>query len=318
MATIGERELRERAAIFINALQEAGIHGKLVETAFRDWQAKVSLVFNGDMLGNVILYYKKNGNFTLGVQELKDKRFNAEIQAWWNGKAALLTVIPDITEQISIPEPTHLRAYVDGSYVDGKTGYGAIIVAGRDEVVRFSGIVDGADGTRQVAGELQATMTVLAWCLDHQIAEITVYYDYEGIKKWASGEWRAKQAITQAYVSFLRQCPIKIQWSKVESHSGDYWNDIADQLAKQGAQISPQTAIASSQPVENDYILSEVEYYYQRLNLYRDRAFDFIALATAIQQEFSAIDSELDVTSYRYDFAYLEHFYLQIKEHFSP
>ena len=320
MATIGEHELRERAAIFINALQEAGIHGELVETAFRDWQAKVSLVFNGDRLGNVILYYKKNGNFTLGVQELKDKRFNTQIQAWWNGKAALPPVTPDITEQTSIPEPTHLRAYVDGSYVDGKTGYGAIIVDGRDEVVRFSGIVDVADGTRQVAGELQATMTVLAWCLDHQIAEIAVYYDYEGIEKWASGEWRAKQALTQAYVSFLRQCPIKIQWSKVESHSGDYWNDVADQLAKQGAHVSPKTAApsAASDHVETDYSLSEVEYYYQRLSPYRDRAFDFIALATAIQQQFAEIDSAVDVIAYRYDFNYLEHLYMQLKESLLP
>ena len=321
MATIGERELRERAAIFINALQEADIHGELVETAFRDWQAKVSLVFNGDRLGNVILYYKKNGNFTLGVQELKDKRFNAQIQAYWNGKAALPSVIPDITEQTSIPEPTQLRAYVDGSYVDGKTGYGAIIVDGGDEVGRFSGIVEEADGTRQVAGELQATMAVLTWCLDHQVSEIGIYYDYEGIEKWASGVWRAKQALTQAYVNFLRQCPVKIRWSKVESHSGDYWNDIADQLAKQGAQMSPKTTTpsAASDRIEADYPYSEVEYYYHRLSPYRDLAFDFIALASAIKKEFAEIDSAaVDVIAYRYDFNYLEHLYMQLKESLLP
>jgi len=315
MTYIGEPELREKAAKFIVELREGGMQAAIVETAFRDWQAKVSILFNGTALGNAVLYYKKNGNFTLGLQELKDKQFSTQIEMYWQGNSnppPMMT--PPIPESINTSQANQLVAYVDGSYQDGKTGYGAVIIDGIKEVARFSGIVEEADGTRQVAGELQATMSVLTWCLDQKLAEIEIHYDYEGIEKWASGAWRAKQPLTQAYVSFLRQCPVKIQWSKVKSHSGDRWNDIADQLAKQGTQLSPQNTTKISSLAENNDTLSEVEYYYQYLTPYRDHAFDFITLATALQQQFTPLDSSVDVIIYRYDFNYLEQLYLRLKE----
>jgi viroplasmin and RNaseH domain-containing protein len=33
----------------------------------------------------------------------------------------------------------------------------------------------------------------------------------------------------------VAECPIKIHWHKVDSHTGNRWNDRADALAKQGA-----------------------------------------------------------------------------------
>jgi len=85
MPFIGEQELRERADQFIRALHQASFQAEIVESAFRDWQAKVSVRYGDTSLGNVLLYYKKNGSFTFGLQELKDKRFNVQIENCWNG-----------------------------------------------------------------------------------------------------------------------------------------------------------------------------------------------------------------------------------------
>lgn len=127
--------------------------------------------------------------------------------------------------------------YVDGSFINGGTGYGAVVLENGEVVDELSGAVDAAevDGTRQVAGELVAVKHALAWCRRHSVSEVSIYYDYLGIEKWATGAWKAKQPLTREYARFMSECPIKIRWNKVDSHTGNRWNDRADALAKKGA-----------------------------------------------------------------------------------
>jgi ribonuclease HI len=129
------------------------------------------------------------------------------------------------------------RIYVDGSFINGSTGYGAVVLKNGEVIDELSGAVDAseADGTRQVAGELAAVKEALNWCLAHAVNKVSIYYDYLGIEKWASGQWKTNQPLTKEYARFVRECPIKIHWHKVDSHTGDRWNDRADALAKQGA-----------------------------------------------------------------------------------
>lgn len=132
------------------------------------------------------------------------------------------------------------KAYVDGSWVAGKIGYGAVILNDANEVVvQYSGPVpeDYAAGTRQVAGELVATGKVVQWCQANGIREVAIFFDYMGIQEWATGAWKAKLPLTQRYRDFMRQCGIKVHFNKVKAHTGDYWNDYADRLAKQGAGV---------------------------------------------------------------------------------
>ncbi len=130
-----------------------------------------------------------------------------------------------------------LKAYVDGAWVDGGVGYGFVIldrssiIAERSESVPKGPWAD----SRQVGGELLAMMAVLAWCEERSVPEITVFYDYEGIRSWAVGEWKANKEITRTYVGEMRRCSVKVRWVKVKSHSGDRYNDRVDRLAKDGA-----------------------------------------------------------------------------------
>ncbi len=127
--------------------------------------------------------------------------------------------------------------YVDGSFINGATGYGAVVLKDNNVVDELSGAVDASEvnETRQVAGELVAAKEALNWCRKHSVSEVSIYYDYLGVEKWATREWKAKQPLTQEYARFVGECPIKIHWRKVDSHTGNRWNDRADALAKKGA-----------------------------------------------------------------------------------
>jgi len=127
--------------------------------------------------------------------------------------------------------------YVDGSYISGATGYGAVVLKNGDVLDELSGPVDASEvsGTRQVAGELVAVKEALNWCRENSVDEVSIYFDYLGIEKWATGQWKTNQPLTREYARFVIGCPIKIRWHKVNSHTGDRWNDRADALAKKGA-----------------------------------------------------------------------------------
>jgi len=137
-------------------------------------------------------------------------------------------------------EETKVEAYVDGSYIDGSVGYGAVILQRGEILHQCCGGVppDKAAGTRQVAGELVAVGKVLLWCKEQNIRNIHIYYDYKGIECWATGAWKTNLPLTQNYAKFVKQCiaeGYRITWHKVKSHTGNHWNDQADALAKAGA-----------------------------------------------------------------------------------
>ena len=128
-----------------------------------------------------------------------------------------------------------IEAYVDGSYREGKVGWGAVIVKDDELYGELSGVLDEEEvqGTRQVAGELKAVKEVIFWCKEQKIKEIYIYYDYTGIKEWITGAWKAKNSVTQDYRDYVRTSGINIHWVKVKSHSGNRYNDKADKLARE-------------------------------------------------------------------------------------
>ena len=79
----------------------------------------------------------------------------------------------------------------------------------------------------------------MQYCLDHGIASIDIYYDYEGIEKWALGLWKTNKEGTKAYKAFYDSIKkdLKVHFHKVKGHSGDMGNERADQLAKSAAGV---------------------------------------------------------------------------------
>lgn len=221
-----EGELRQRAERFIAALNQAGIEGTIMPDSFREYSVKLAISRGGHPFGPAIIYYSpKKHSYTMRTHELKDTSIVPELQACWHRP----------TEPVSAP--TGYQIYVDGSCLNEDIGYGLVVLQDGQIVDELCGPVqnEAVQGMRQVAGELQAVHHAIAWCQEHGVEEVSLFYDYEGIEKWATGEWKTHKPATRAYARAAQDWSIVVHWHKVESHTGNRWNNYADQLAKRGA-----------------------------------------------------------------------------------
>ena len=194
---------------------------------FRDYLLSVSVFDqNGRNRGKFNLYYSpKRDRFKLQTKGLDQP-------------------VADFLEELLTGKKTRsvkkngFLAYVDGSFIEGRIGFGAVIIKDSRIVGRHSGRVADTEQTtsmRQVTGELQAVLEVLKWCRKKDLESITVFYDYNGIAEWARGQWKTNNPVTRKYRDIMQQVDITIKWEKVAAHSGDRYNDMADNLAKEGA-----------------------------------------------------------------------------------
>ena len=137
-----------------------------------------------------------------------------------------------------------LIAYVDGSY-NIKTkeyGFGCILIEGQKVIKELSGKGDkeALVSMRNVAGEILGSLAAMKFALENGYPGVCIYYDYEGIEKWANGLWRANKIGTQNYLKLVNEYrkKINISFIKVLAHSGDFFNERADKLAKKAVGIN--------------------------------------------------------------------------------
>ncbi|PKM54613.1 MAG: RNase H [Firmicutes bacterium HGW-Firmicutes-5] len=150
------------------------------------------------------------------------------------------------SKDTNINEAGIARAYVDGSYDHSTKRYagGAVILIGEEEIhINEAGDDAELATMRNVAGELLGAIRAMEWVYNHKdamgIEKLILYHDYEGIAKWATKGWQAKKKGTQQYVTLFNKYSTSypIEFVKVLAHSGDYYNELADQLAKKALGI---------------------------------------------------------------------------------
>jgi ribonuclease HI len=227
-----EQELRTKAKEYIDKLSN-GFSGAIIEDSFGQYLVKILVAFNGNDIGKIALYYAPTKKkFTVKNGSLPEDMFR-QVEQCFHGKQKLQT-IPNLSEHQT---QSTIHVYVDGSFINGKVGYGLVILQNGKLTGEFYGSVENEEyvATRQVAGELFAVGKAVQWCKINNINGMTVFYDYMGIECWVTGKWKAKLPLTQRYAQFVRSSGIRITWQKVAAHTGNFWNERADELAKQGA-----------------------------------------------------------------------------------
>ncbi|QXM07112.1 viroplasmin family protein [Crassaminicella indica] len=128
-------------------------------------------------------------------------------------------------------------AYVDGSY-DPKINYYSygVITFFRSEKKSFSGKekIEKLLEMRNVAGEIQGARVAMDYALQKKAKKLYLYYDYEGIEKWATSAWEAKKEGTKEYKKYYDEVSknLEVIFVKVKAHSGDKYNEEVDKLAK--------------------------------------------------------------------------------------
>lgn len=139
-----------------------------------------------------------------------------------------------------VPEPGRLLAYVDGSYEDSlkKYAFGCVFLLPDGRIFTQYGNGDNEQSLRHrnVTGEMLGAMYAVMTAINNGFRGVELRYDYEGIEKWVTGEWKSKTELTQKYAAAMREWSqsIEIKFTKVAAHTNVKFNELADKTAKLG------------------------------------------------------------------------------------
>lgn len=165
----------------------------------------------------------------------------AEFKSFTNLEDAIKYMQQD--KHINRHIPDTLYVYVDGSYNEPLdiVGYGLVAVINGKEIYRdFNGFKEHPyNKSRNVFGEILGAIEAIEFAMQNKYTEVTIAYDYKGIECWATKEWKAQNEMTQTYVRYIDYVKnkIKINFLKIEAHTGNTFNELADELAKKGAKV---------------------------------------------------------------------------------
>ncbi|MDR1522787.1 MAG: reverse transcriptase-like protein [Endomicrobium sp.] len=223
--TMCRNELNNKALELKQALEAKNINISFDNTSFKDYLLKLDIHQKGIFKGKLFLYYKPTKQVYSLKKQISNPAIDLAIDSTWNK----LNGFETYDSQSGIYE-----AFVDGSYINGTTGYASIIYLGDNIQVELSGTIDNTE-FRQFGGELKSVIETLKWCKQNNIDKIRINYDYQGIESFATGKWKAKNELSLEYVDFIRNTSTEIQWRHIKSHTGNIKNNKADILAKKAA-----------------------------------------------------------------------------------
>lgn len=153
---------------------------------------------------------------------------------------AYLDDCSDTAEQCR--ESGRAAAFVDGSYspVTKQYAYGIVILHDGHRKL-YSVKIDDQDPDHLacVRSELEGAAGAMRYCLDNHVENLDLYYDYQGIEMFCTGEWKAKKETARKYKAFYDSAKesVNITFCKVKAHSGVRYNEMADVLAKRAIGI---------------------------------------------------------------------------------
>ena len=137
-----------------------------------------------------------------------------------------------------------LHIYVDGSYNIATERYAYALVAVKNNVIDYveSGrsLDNSSKNIRQIAGELEATVKGVEYALRQKENKVVIFHDYAGIAHHATGFWERKEQSSIDYhnkMKSLMDSGIEVIFVKVDSHTGDLYNEIADEKCKEALDI---------------------------------------------------------------------------------
>ena len=147
-------------------------------------------------------------------------------------------------EELFQSTKTDCIAYVDGSFEkdSGVYGYGVVFIEKNGNIEEYfdSGREESYQSMRNVSGEILGALKAASLAVEKDYSSIAIFHDYQGIASWAKGEWKCNKEKTIEYREKMLEFQKKliISFHKVQAHSGDYYNERADLLAKQAAGIN--------------------------------------------------------------------------------
>lgn len=143
-----------------------------------------------------------------------------------------------------------LHIYVDGSYNNETERYAYGLVAVRDNIVEYieSGVSkdNSQKSIRQIAGELEAALKAVEYTLKIGDNRVVIFHDYAGISYHATGFWEAREESSIRYHNKINELideGIEVIFVKVDSHTGDFYNELVDEKCKEKVNIKSDKVV---------------------------------------------------------------------------
>lgn len=129
--------------------------------------------------------------------------------------------------------------YVDGSYMSSvsttKVGAGAVVLY-KGEEHQMSKCFNDKElaEMHQIGGEINGALMGIEKAKSLGAKTMIVRHDYQGVAKWALGEWKRNKVKTKEYHEKMQvlMSELNISFEHVKAHTGETYNELADQLAK--------------------------------------------------------------------------------------
>lgn len=160
-----------------------------------------------------------------------------------------------------------LQIYVDGSYNSFTEKYAYAFVALKDNVIEHiqseGKNYEINSNIRQIAGELEATLKGLEYAISKNEKKVVIFHDYEGIAHHATGLWERKEESSKSYYNKMQEifeAGIEVIFVKVDSHTGDLYNELADEKCKEKLSISSNKTVSKYLNNNLLYVLNEEVY----------------------------------------------------------
>ncbi|VYU24414.1 reverse transcriptase-like protein [Clostridium tertium] len=183
-----------------------------------------------------------------GVKGAKYKSFTTEGEA----KSFLFEGCGMLKKGVDNYPTECLHIYVDGSYNISTEKYSYALVAVKNNIIEHiesgSSASNSDRNIRQIAGELEAAVRGLEYAIEMKEERVVIFHDYEGIAHHATGFWNRNEESSVKYynkMNDLMSRGIEVIFVKVDSHTGDLFNEVADEKCKEELSIVSENVVYS-------------------------------------------------------------------------
>src|SRR5690554_1976160 len=151
-----------------------------------------------------------------------------------------------MTEVELLTDKETLNAFTDGSFDEEMniSSYGIVYIDSEKKIIMRGGFIEDIYGSRNITGEIEGVIEAIKRAIYLNVKKLRLFYDYNGIGKWANKQFKANTQVAINFVSFLDKIKdkIEIDFINVKGHSGIEYNELADKIASnQIKSIKPAT-----------------------------------------------------------------------------
>ena len=223
-----------------------------LEKAQQYLNVKVKTKINNEAKKKIKYYAVRKGHKP-GIYESL-KTFNKQMKNFSGAEGRVFKTLKEAQEYIRKIDhttnpfktlmPEAAVAYVDGSFNDKiqACSYGCIIFHMSSKIVMSERFYDKEMiSITNIAGELAGALASMQWCIENDIKELHLYYDFSGIKEYCDGDCKTRSSFArkykELYESYITTNGLNVIFHKVKSHSGDVYNNEADRIARKALAI---------------------------------------------------------------------------------